>query len=64
MKEQGIKTVAVPDGRMNVHSRAYALRTHIAALSALRSPQIAPLLPSRRYPRPAALPAFSARRAR
>lgn len=41
MKEQGIKTVAVPDGRMKVHSRAYALRTRIAALSAFRSPQIA-----------------------
>ncbi len=64
MKEQGIKTVAVPDGRMKVHSRAYALWTRIVALSALRFPQIAPLLPSRRYPRPAALPAFSARRAR
>lgn len=52
IKEQVLKVVAVLDGRMNVHSRLYALRMRLAALSALRflrivAPRPAPLFPPR-----------------
>lgn len=53
IKEQVLKAVAVPDGRMNVHSRLYALRMRLAALSALRFLRI--VLPSPRTAVPAPL---------
>lgn len=62
IKEQVLKAGAVPDGRMNVHNRLYALRMRLAALSALRFLRI--VAPSPRCSRPVALSAFSARRAR